>query len=330
MKRAICTILILILASGCSQQGNSSENSSENDESYPSKLIEFIAPAAPGGGWDLTARSIQNTLTVNDLVEQDINVVNKPGGGGEVGFSYLAERDSHHLAINSSLLFTNEKLGLSDLSYQDFTPIATLSTEWQAIAVGPDSEHADAESLMGELKEDPKSIKVGVAPGLGNNDHLSFIQAAQTYGIDPLDVDFLVYESGGEVVTALLGGHIDAATMSVSEATEQYQADRIDILAVSSEERLEELPEVPTYTEEGIDLVFPHWRGIMGPPDMTEEEINYWEEQIAAMVETEEWQSILENNQWEDFHMNYEETNAFMEEQDEKYEELLTNAGLKD
>ena len=116
--------------------------------------------------------------------------------------------------------------------------------------------------------------------------------------------------------------------MSVSEASEQYKADRLDIVGVSSEERLDELPEVPTFKEQGVDLVFPHWRGVMGPPDMTEEEIAYWDERLQQMVETEEWQTILENNQWDDYYMDAEETEQFMDEQEQTYEELLTNAGL--
>lgn len=323
MKKLVLLLLSIAFISGCS-----AEQSQGEESDYPPDLIEFVAPATPGGGWDLTARSMQRALNNNDLVESDINVVNKPGGGGEVGFQYLKNRDSNKLAVNSSLLFTNNALGLSELSHEDFTPLAILATEWQSIAVGPDSDYQDLESVMEQLKKDPESLKIGVAPGLGNDDHLSFIQAAQEYGIDPSKLDFLVYESGGEVVTALLGGHIDVATMSVSEASEQYKADRLDIVGVSSEERLDELPEVPTFKEQGVDLVFPHWRGVMGPPDMTEEEIAYWDERLQQMVETEEWQTILENNQWDDYYMDAEETEQFMDEQEQTYEELLTNAGL--
>ncbi|MFB5660242.1 tripartite tricarboxylate transporter substrate binding protein [Alteribacillus sp. HJP-4] len=323
MKKLALIMTGMLLMTGCFN--GASENS---DEEYPSGLIEFVAPASPGGGWDLTARSMQRTLNDNDLVQEDINVINKPAGGGEVGWKYLQSNDSHTLALNSSLLFTNNMLGLSEMSYEDFTPLAILATEWQAIAVGNNSEFDDAEGVMKQLKDDPTSLKIGVAPGLGNDDHLSFIRAAQSYGVDVSQLDFLVYESGGEVVTALLGDHIDAAAMSVSEASEQYKAGRLKMVAVSSDERLEELPEVPTFEEEGIDIVFPHWRGIMGPPDMTEEEIAYWDERFQTMIESEDWAQILENNQWDDYYMDSEETAEFMKEQEKVYNDLLTNSGL--
>ncbi|WP_408009250.1 tripartite tricarboxylate transporter substrate binding protein [Pseudalkalibacillus sp. A8] len=322
MKKLSVLLLVVLLLSACSL-GSSGAN-----KEFPAKNLELIAPASPGGGWDLTARSVQKALRDNDLVDKNINVVNKPGGGGETGWKYLKSKDSHHLAINSSLVLTNELLGQSDLSYEEFTPIATLATEWQALAVPVNSEYESASELMEQLKSDPKSVKIGVGPGLGNDDHLSIVQAASEYGVDPAQLNFLVYEGGGDVVTALLGGHVDAVTTSLSEVKDQHLAGKLKILAVSSEERLEDLDDVPTWTEEGVDMVFPHWRGIMGPPDMTEEEIAYWDEKIKKMVETEDWQKLLENNNWEDFYKDSEESKKFMQEQHELYEKLVNDSGL--
>ncbi|ASK64378.1 hypothetical protein CFK37_11065 [Virgibacillus phasianinus] len=316
-------VLLVLLLAACS---NSESASSGKD--YPSKNIEVIAPASPGGGWDLTARSIQKVLTDNELVDQNINVINKPGGGGEVGWKYLQSKDSHHLAINSSLVLTNNLLGSSDLTYKDFTPIATLATEWQSLAVPADSKYGSLEELMKQLKKDPSSIKVGVGPALGNDDHLSFVQAAREYGVNPTEVDFLVYEGGGDVVTALLGHHVDVVTTSVSEVHDQHLAGKVKILAISSEKRLEDLKEVPTFKEQGVDMVFPHWRGVMGPPDMTEEEIAYWDEKLGKMVETEEWKDVLKNNNWEGFYKDSKETKKFLDEQAELYEGLVKDSGL--
>ncbi|SDC09111.1 Tripartite-type tricarboxylate transporter, receptor component TctC [Terribacillus halophilus] len=317
----IAILLLLLIMTACSS------GASSGDE-YPSKNLEIVAPASPGGGWDLTARSVENVLSGQKLVEENINVVNKPGGGGEVGWKYLESKDSHSLAINSSLVLTNNLLGQSEMTYEGFTPIATLATEWQSLAVPPDSEYESAKELLEAIKEDPASIKIGVGPGLGNDDHLSLVQAASEFGIDPSQMNFLVYEGGGDVVTALLGGHVDAVTTSLSEVKDQYLADKLNILAVSSDKPVEGIEDVPTWTDQGIDLVFPHWRGIMGPPDMTEEEIAYWDEKLSEMVETEEWQKVLENNDWEGFYKNSEETKAFMDEQHNLYKSLIEDSGL--
>ncbi|SCB72612.1 Tripartite-type tricarboxylate transporter, receptor component TctC [[Bacillus] enclensis] len=324
MKRFgfVLIICVMALMTACS-------SSASGDKEFPSKNIEIIAPASPGGGWDLTARSVQKVLRDNDIVDKNINVINKPGGGGEAGWKYLEKKDAHHLAINSSLVLTNKLLGQSDLSHEQFTPIATLATEWQALAVPVDSKYETASELLDQMKKDPKSLKIGVGPGLGNDDHLSIVQAASEKGIDPTKLDFLVYEGGGDVVTALLGGHVDAVTTSLSEVKEQHLAGKLKILAVSSEERLEGLDEVPTWTEEGVDMVFPHWRGIMGPGDMTEEEIAYWDEKIGEMVKTDEWKKMLENNDWDDFYKDSKETKEFMKEQEKLYSDLVESSGLK-
>lgn len=323
MKKLLILLSVLTLAAltACSSQ-------SSGDSSYPSSDLEFVAPASPGGGWDATARAMKKVLNDEGMVEENMNVVNKPGGSGEVGWKYLKKQDPNTLSVNSSLVLTNNLLGKSDLTYEDFTPLAILTTEWEAVALPKDSSIEDAEQLMKKLKEDPKSLKIAVAPGLGNDDHLSFVQAAKTYGVDVTKLDFLVYESGGDVVSALLGGHVDVATMSVSEAKQQYQADKVDILAVSSEERLDGLEEIPTWKEQGVDMVFPHWRGVMGPPDMTEEEIAYWDEKLQEMVKTDAWQKILENNEWQSFYKDSSETKKFLKSQNEMYSDLVKKSGL--
>ncbi len=320
LKKWWLAVAVLLLLTSCSSQ--------DAGGPFPSKNIELVAPASPGGGWDTTARAMQKVFDDEGIVKKPIQVINKPGGGGEVGWKYLESRDGHSLAINSSLLITNNLLGQSDLSYQNFTPIAILATEWEAVVVPKGSEINSAKELMTKLKKDPKSLKIGVAPGLGNDDHLSFVQAAKTFGVNVPKLDFLVYKSGGDVATVLLGNHIDAATMSVSEAKEQYKAGRVKILAVSSPKRLKGLEKVPTWKEEGVDMVFPHWRGVMGPPNMSEEEIAYWDQRIGQMVKTEAWKEILKNNEWEPFYKDSGESKKFLEEQYQMYKHLLNDSGL--
>lgn len=314
--------VVLVLAA-CSTDGAS-------DKEFPSKVIEIIAPASPGGGYDATSRAIQKIMTDEKLVDQNITVVNKPGGNGEVGWKYLQPKDAHSIAIDSSLIVTNKILGTSDMSFEDVTPLAILTTEWISYAVPNNSPFEDAQEFMEQLKKDPASLKIAVAPGLGNNDHLSFVEAAKTYGIDVTKLNFLVYDGGGDVVTALLGGHVDFAISSLSEFIDQHEADKFRIVAVSSDERIEGLDDVKTWKEQGVDMVFPHWRGIVGPAEMSDDEIAYWDDVIGKLVETEAWATLLKNNEWESYYKNSEETIKFLNEQQVKYETLIKDSGLID
>ena len=330
MKKGFISIsimaMIALFISGCSTSGGGGKNGAKD---YPKGNLEIVAPATPGGGWDTTARSVQKVLTDQKLVKNNINVVNKPGGGGEVGFKYTNGKDANHLAINSSLLITNKLLGTSDLTYKDFTPLAILSTEWEAVVVPADSPFKNAKQLMQKLKKEPRSLKISVAPSLGNDDHLAFVDAAKTFGVNVKKLNFLVVGSGGDTVNDLLGHHVDVATMSVSEAEEQYKAGKFKILAITADKRMDELKDVPTWKEQGVDVVFPHWRGIMGPPDMTKDQIAYWDDKLSKMVKTDQWKKILKNNEWEPFYKNSSETKKFMQEQTKNYTDLVKASGVQ-
>lgn len=321
MKKISLLIILSIVLMGC-ESGDASESN------FPERNIEIIAPATPGGGWDMTARSAQRAMQEDGTSEEDITVVNKPGGGGEVGWQYLMQQDSHFAALNSSLLITGELLGHSELTHEDFTPLAMLSTEWLALATRADHDFDDAMDVMDQLKEDPSSLVIGVSPSLGSGNHLAFVQAAIEHGIDPTELQFLVYSSGGDIMNALLGGHIDLTSNSMSDLSEQYNAGEIDILAVTSPERLDDFEEIPTWQELGLDVEFPHWRGIMGPADMSDEEIAEWDEMLSNMVETDSWQESLDNNALDDFYMDSEESAEFLREQNVFFEEIVEESGL--
>ncbi len=182
---------------------------------------------------------------------------------------------------------------------------------------------------MEQLKQDKKNFKIGVAPGLGNDDHLSFVQVSKAFGINPAELQFFVYENKEKIINALTNKQIGAATMTLSEAEKQYKAGKIKILAVSAPKRLDRLPEIPTWKEQGIDVIFQHWKGIMGPKDMTEEEVAYWDGVIKRMVESDTWKGILGERGWEGFYKDSGETRGFLEESSLGYGELIGGIGLR-
>ncbi len=313
-KIIVVFTLFVLLFIGCSREENQGVITDE---------VTIIAPSSVGGGWDITARSIQDILMSQNLIDGDIRVLNKIGAGGELGWKYTKQQKDHVLAINSSLLITNHLLGQSKITYKDFTPIAILATEWEVVIVSKDSSISGAKSLMENLKETPHAYKIGVSPRLGNDDQLSFVLASKQAGLQPEELDFFIYENSAQVVDALLKKQIDVATMTLAEAKKYYDLNQIKLLVISSDKRLKELPEIPTWSEEGIELVFEHWRGIMGPPNMTKDEIQFWDMTIEKMVRTEEWQQTLQKYMWKDFYKNSSETSKFLEEQGKMYETLM-------
>lgn len=321
----LALLVVAAYAAGASAQG-------VKKDWVPDATIEIVAPASPGGGWDLTARAVQRTLTEEKLVSKNIIVSNKPGGGGATGWTYLKgkEGNGNYLAANSSLVLLNNLLGSSELTYKDFTPLAMLTTEWISVAVKADSPYKTGKDLLEALKKDPGLLTIGVGPSLGNNDHLSFVRVAQKFGVDTSKLKWVVFEgAGGDVVMAALGGHVGLVTTALSETLTQHKAGKLRILGITADKRAAVLPDVPTWKEQGVDMVFPHWRGIMGPPNMTAEQIKFWDDALGKMVTKPGFHKTIESLNGEVYYKNSTEFKKFLEEQTAALGPLVDQLGLK-
>jgi len=339
---SLVSLLVVGCGGGTSQEADKAKDNSEQtadkaqepakEEAWkPDSTVEIIAPAGPGGGWDMVARFMKTTLTNDNIVDESIIVTNKPGGGGATGWTYLNghEGDGHYLAVNSSLVLLNDLLGRSELTYEDFTPIANLEAEWEVVVVDADSPYKTGQELFEAIKANPGEVTIGVGPSLGNDDHIQFLMLAKAYDIDPSKLNFIVYPgAGGEQIPALLGGHVDVLTIGLGEIVEQYKAGNMRILGVSSKERLDIISDVPTWTEQGTDLVFAHWRGVMGPKGMSEEEIAYWDDAVGKMAEKQSWKDNLEKMGQDPFYMDAKEYKDFLAQQHNEIKDLLIKVGL--
>lgn len=330
MKRIIILGLVLVmvlsLTVGC--------GSSDEDATFPTEgTVEIIAPASPGGGWDSTARALQKVIKDNDLAG-DVNVVvsNLPGGKGSVAWNGLIDdKNAHKVAMDSSYIYLNNMLGMEDApTINEVTPIATLTNEWIGVFVDVDSPYNSITELFDAVKEDPSAVQFAVAPGKGNDDHLSTLTAAKAYGIDVAEFDKnIVATDTSELLTGIMGGFYDACFTGALEGLEFVEAGKLKCLGITADERYEgKFSDIPTIKEQGIDIVFPHWRGILGSPDMTQEEIQWWEDLIEAAIATDDWKEILDNNEWTNYYRNSADTKAMWEEEIELYESLVVESGL--
>lgn len=335
-------LVVVVLAAGCGAAAAPAAPAAKTDNAAaapaqktwkPDSTIEFVAPAGPGGGYDMLARSMEKTLTGDKLVDKPIIISNKPGGGGATGWTYLNTHkgSGNFLAANSPQLIQNNLLGTSELTYKDFTPIAMLQAEWEIVAVAKNSPYNTGKEFFEALKADPSKISIAVGPALGNDDHIQFLTLAKAYGItDMSKLKFIVYPgAGGEEIPALLGGHVQAMTISLGEALEQYKAGNIKILGVSSEKRLEgDLANIPTWKEQGVNMVFPHWRGVVGPGGMTPEQIKYWDDTLSKMSQQQSWKDAMKNQKMDVYYMDSAKYKAYLEQQTKEQSDLLKSVGL--
>jgi putative tricarboxylic transport membrane protein len=297
----------------------------------PEKTVEFVVPASPGGGNDITIRKLHQILQSRKLVEPGMVVVNKAGGAGSVAWTYLNQHpgDGNFISISTMNLLTNKIIGTSPLSYTDFTPIASLISEYAGVAVRADSPIKTGRDLIERLRKDPKALAFSVGTGLGNSTHNALVLAMKTAGVDAKNLKAVVFNSAGEGMTALLGGHIDAVSSTLSNLRTQLAAGKIRVIAVSAPKRLPGLfAQVPTWREQGVDAVFSNWRGIVGPKGMTAAQVAYWEGVFVRLVKTDEWKKELESELWDDDYADSREHKKYLDAQNKELTGILIDLGM--
>lgn len=321
-------LAMLMSTVACSDQGG---GSAEVGEDYPSESMEFVTAGDPGGGLDLFAREIKQALDSEGILDTQMDITNLGGGGGNAAMAIGRQRDgtAETLIGNSNRVYLNPIMGITDLTVgEDFVPISQLMTEYVVLAVREDSPYKTAEDLTQALEQDPSSVSLGVGT-VPSDDQLHLLRLGEAIGVEPSKLNIVAFSAGGDLMTQLLGGQVDAVSTGLSEALPQYEAGDVRLLAISAPERVAgPAGEVPTWNEMGIDLVVDHWRGVFGPANMPDEAVKYWEETFAKMVETDAWAEVLEKNQWSALYRDSDEFAQVLEEEATTAEELLRQVGL--
>ena len=267
----------------------------------PQKNVEIVAGSAPGGSNDKTARAMEKILLAGKLVPTSLVVVNKPGGGGSIAYTYVSQRpgDAHYLYIASAGLLSNHIVGASSLNHADFTPIALLYEDAAVFAVRAESPIKTGKDLADRLKKDPRSVVVGFANAFGSSRHMAAALLMKTLGGNARDLKPVVFKGSAEAITAMLGGHIDVVVAGAVNAIVHVAAGQMRVIGVAAPQRLSgPLATAPTWKEQGVDLVYGNWRGIFGPKSLTPAQVTYWENALRKMVESPEWKADLEKSYW--------------------------------
>jgi len=264
---------------------------------------QCIAPAGAGGGWDFTCRQVGKTLYDLKVVPDPVQVTNLSGGGGGVAYAEVVakhDKDTNLIIAASSATTTRLAQGAyPGASMDQVRWLATIGADYGVIAVAKDSPVNSLGELFDKIKADPGSVAFAGGSAVGGWDHLKILIAAKAAGInDVKSIKYVAFEGGGEAVTQLLGGHVQAFSGDISEAKGFADSGDIKILAVLSEDRLPGagFSDIPTAKEQGIDAVGANWRGFYGPGHMGDDAYNFWSDAIKKVYDSEEWKGIMAKN----------------------------------
>ena len=320
MHPARLILSILVLLGGCLAAAA---------QQYPTRPVEIIVPYAPGGGSDIMVRNMVKVIEQHKLVPVPIAVVNKAGGGGAIARTQFSQArpDGYTLGVMDPNPVLQQLLGEAPQDYRtDFTYIAKLVDDVNFLIVKTDSPIKAMADAIAEIKKRGAKRFSIAGTATGSQDHVASIDFDAAIG---QQTNYLITKSGGEVLTTLLGGHVDAAWANPSECIEQYKAGQVRILAVGDTKRLADFPDVPTFKESGIDMVSYNWRGIGGPPRLPKAVVDYWVDVLGKMRATPDWkQGYLAKVYQEDGWLVGDQLMAYVHKEHDQFKAVFEKLGM--
>jgi putative tricarboxylic transport membrane protein len=297
---------------------------------YPARQLSIMAPAAAGGGWDTTARAFQGASRAAKL-DDGIEVFNVEGAGGTLGLSQLVSKgsgDPYQLMMTGLVMLGAIETNGSDVPLTHTTPIATLITETEAIVVPAKSKYKTFKELVADFKADPGSIR-WAGGSAGGTDQLLVGQLARVVGVDARKTKYVAHSGGGEANAAILSGSVDAGVSGLSEFTDQVEAGKMRLLAVSSPVDSEVDGRKPqTIKDQGVDLELTNWRALVAPPgisDAERERITGWVEKV---LKTPEWRKNVQRYDWTPFVRTGASLDEFMASEEKRVQVVVDELGI--
>lgn len=301
-------------------------SNASKDPGHP-KRAECIAPAKPGGGFDMTCKLIQSGFKETAVLADPIRVTYMPGGVGAVAYNKIVGNDPANdnavVAFSTGSLLNLAQGKFGNFTVKDVKWLSGVAVDYGLVAVHKDSPLKNLNDLMVALKANPKEMSFGGAGSVGGQDWMQTAILAKKAGINPANMSFVALEGGGEVLTSLLGNHIDVGVGNVSEIGSQLKSGSIRVLAVFSKERLEgKFNHLPTAKEQGYDLEWPVIRGFYMGPKVSDEAYNWWKNGFDKMMADQKFDAVRENQDLLPFEMTGEELTAYVTKQTDEMRQL--------
>ena len=288
----------------------------------------IMAPAAPGGGWDQTARTMQ-TLMQQEDISGNVQVTNVPGAGGTIGLAQFvnqAKGDPEDLIVGGYVMVGAILTNNSPVDLSMVTPIARLTGEQEAIVVPASSDIQTMEDLVARLKADPGAVSWG-GGSAGGADHILAGLVAKAVGVDPTKVNYIAFSGGGEALAAILGGQVTVGVSGLGEFESQIEAGQLRLLAVSGEEAPEGV-DAPTLKQAGVEVALENWRMVAAAPGLTDEQKAAISADIEKLATSDAWRQELATRGWDDRYLAGPDFEKQLAADIEATQAILTEIGL--
>lgn len=290
--------------------------------------LKILAPAAPGGGWDQTARALQRSLQSGDIVKK-VTVDNKAGAGGTIGLAQFVNTnkgDPAALIVGGMVMVGAIHANNSPVNLSQVTPIARLTGEYEVLVVPADSKIQSLKDVLAQLKANPGSVSWG-GGSTGASDHILVAMIAQAAGVDPTKINYIAHAGGGEAQAAILGGHVTVGVSGWGEFANQVKSGKLRALAVSAPTRIPHV-DVPTLKEQGIDVELANWRAVFGAPGISDAQKRELIATVEKAVKTPAWNEVAEKNEWANLFLPGDQFKAFLDVEQARIFKTMSALGL--
>jgi len=290
--------------------------------------LKILIPANPGGGWDQTGRAMEQALRAEKLVTGAIRLTNRGGAGGTIGLAEFAKAkgEGGSLMVMGLVMVGAILTNKSPVTLQATTPIARLTSEYEVIAVPAASRFKSLKDLTDALKADPGAVAI-TGGSRGGSDHILAALIAEAVGVPGAKVNYVAYAGGGEAVAALLGAQVAAGISGYGEFQQHIESGKLRALAISSPTRTAGI-NVPTLKEQGFDIEFGNWRGVVAPEGIPAADRKGLLDTIDRLAKSGTWKEVLKKQNWDDAYLGGDAFAAFLKAENDRVSKVLQNVGL--
>ena len=301
--------------------------SAAHSQTFPTKQIELVVHTAPGGGTDLIARLVADIMVKEKLVSQPVNVINRVGGGGAIAYTYIKSKrgDPHTVMSVATLAMLNQvvrpELGLG---LENYTPLAFLAQDPQAVMVAADSPYKTFKDLVAAAQREPNSLVASVASPGGTARMLLWIIERETGA----RVKVVSNKSGADAILQVMGGHTHLSPENIAEGYAAVEAKKLRVLAVTSLTRLAVVPDTPTMKELGYNIHIGTGRGFAMPAAVPKEAVAHMEGVLKGVYNSAAWKEHAERNFYENLWMGSAEYAKYLAARSVEVREFQQGIGL--